>query len=203
MIKNLVFDFGNVFINLDLQATHKCLLDLGVKEVTQEMLEVAKQYEIGKISTEEFIAQFQEKYPEIKASDFVKSWNAILLDFPLHRLTFLKELKASGKYKLFLLSNTNDLHISWIQNDWGEVLYNEFKSCFEKFYLSHEIELRKPNASIYEFVLAENNLKAEETFFVDDVKENTAAANLLGIKSWTINPETEDVSSLLTKLSSL
>ena len=98
-----------------------------------------------------------------------------------------------------LLSNTNDLHISWIIKDWGVELYDEFKNCFEQFYLSHEIGLRKPNANIYEFVLSENNLKAEETFFIDDTYENTYSAQMLGIKTWNIQPETEDVVDLLAQ----
>ena len=125
--------------------------------------------------------------------------NAILLDFPLHRLEFLKELNASKKYRLFLLSNTNELHISWIQNDWGIELYNEFKRCFEQFYLSHEIQMRKPNSNIFEFVLNENNLQAKETIFIDDTQENTDAAKELGIHVWNNNPLTEDVIELLNR----
>ena len=111
--------------------------------------------------------------------DLVFAWNAILLDFPQKRLDFLKELSASKKYRLFLLSNTNDLHIKSVQNSLGDEFYNEFKNCFEQFYLSHEINFRKPDAEIYEFVLNENNLIADETLFVDDLKENTDAANTI------------------------
>ena len=117
----------------------------------------------------------------------------------MHRLDFIKELAASKKYRLFLLSNTNDFHISWIQDDWQEELYEDFKSQFEKFYLSHEIDLRKPNRDIFEFVLNENNLKPEETYFIDDTKENTDAAAALGIHVWTIDPQNEDVVDLLTR----
>jgi putative hydrolase of the HAD superfamily len=97
------------------------------------------------------------------------------------------------------LSNTNDLHISWIQRTWGEKLFLEFKNCFEKFYLSHEIHLRKPNKDIYEYVIQSNKILPEETFFVDDTEENTDAANRLGIKSWNLNPNSEDVVDLFTK----
>ena len=147
-----------------------------------------------------FINRFVDRYyPKFTEQEFIDAWNSILLDFPLDRLIFLKELQETGWYRLFLLSNTNELHIKWIQNDWGIELYNEFKNCFEKFYLSHEIGMRKPNADIYEFVLNESNLKAEETFFIDDTKMNTDAASALGIKVWNINPETEDVVNLLAQ----
>jgi putative hydrolase of the HAD superfamily len=198
MIKNIVFDFGDVFINLDKEATFVALAKLGVEEITDEMLTIAKKYEVGAIPTEAFVSFFQKEF-SIANDQLIDAWNAILLEFPKRRLQFLKDLAASKKYRLFLLSNTNELHISWIQEDWGLSLYNEFKSCFEHFYLSHEIRLRKPNADIYEYVLKENNLVAAETYFVDDTEENTVAAEKLGIKVWNINPEKEDVTTLLTR----
>jgi len=199
MIKNIVFDFGDVFINLDKQATLSELYTIGVREISEEMFEVTKLYEVGGLSTPEFITKFMDMFPAIKEDDFINAWNAILKDFPLHRLEFLKSLAKSKKYRLFLLSNTNDLHISWVQENWGHELFAEFKNCFEQFYLSHELHLRKPNADIYEFVLNENNLKPEETFFIDDTEENTRTAKKLGINVWNINPSTEDVIDLLSR----
>ncbi len=198
MIKNIIFDFGDVFINLDKQATYREIAKLGVTEVNEQMMQVYYKYEMGLMTTNEFVGVFHDQF-SIAKEDLIHAWNAILLDFPLHRLRFLKELAASKKYRLFLLSNTNDLHINWIMNNWGMELYTEFKECYEQFYLSHEINLRKPNTNIYEFVLHENNLKAEETYFIDDTKENTDAANSLGIHVWNINPEKEDVVNLLNQ----
>ena len=199
MIKNIIFDFGDVFINLDKEATYKELEKLGITSISEDMIFTYHQYEMGLISTDEFIGFYQNKFPQLQREELITAWNAILLDFPLHRLAFLKELVASKKYRIFLLSNTNELHISWIQNNWGMELYNDFKSCFEQFYLSHEINFRKPNANIYEFVLNENNLKASETIFIDDTKENTDSANKLGIHVWNNNPATEDVVNLLKR----
>ena len=199
MIKNIVFDFGDVFINLDKEATFRRLKKLGVKEFTDELLELGKQYEMGMITTQEFVKTFKTLFPSISEIDFKNAWNSMLLDFPPHRLSFLKSLANSKKYRIFLLSNTNDLHISWIQKTWGRKLFSEFKNCFEKFYLSHEIHLRKPNKNIYEFVIESNKLTPEETFFVDDTEENTIMANKLGIKSWNLNPNSEDVVDLFSK----
>ena len=199
MIKNIVFDFGDVFINLDKEASFRRLKELGVKEFTDELLELGKQYEMGIITTQEFVSIFKTLFPSISEIDFKNAWNSMLLDFPSHRLRFLKSLSNSKKYRIFLLSNTNDLHISWIQKTWGRKLFSEFKNCFEKFYLSHEIHLRKPNKDIYEFVIESNKLTPEETFFVDDTEENTVEANKLGIKTWQINPNSEDVVDLFSK----
>ncbi|WP_064966914.1 HAD-IA family hydrolase [Tenacibaculum ovolyticum] len=199
MIKNIIFDFGDIFINLDKEATYKELAKLGVTNVSQDMIETYYKYEMGLITTDSFVGFYKTKFPQLSSEDLINAWNAILLDFPKHRLKFLKELAASGNYRLFLLSNTNDLHISWIQNNWGADLYGEFKNCFEQFYLSHEINFRKPNANIYEFVLSENNLKASETIFVDDLKENTTTAAELGIHVWNLVPGEEDVVDLLKR----
>ena len=152
---------------------------------------------MGLISTKEFLYYFEEKL-EIPSAILKKAWNSILRDFPEHRLQFIQKLASEKKYRLFLLSNTNDLHISWIQERWGIDLYNQFKNCFEAFYLTHEINFRKPNLDIYQFVLKKHNLKATETFFIDDTKENTEAAKSIGLKVWNLTPGKEDVTQLFT-----
>ncbi|EAQ41033.1 HAD-IA family hydrolase [Polaribacter sp. MED152] len=198
MIKNIIFDFGDIFINLDKQGTYKAMAELGVTEISQEMIQVYHNYEKGLISTDEFIRFYEDKV-NLKREDLINAWNAVLLDFPESRLKFIQELAQSKKYRLFLLSNTNDLHIKWIQNSVGAAFYNQFKSSFEQFYLSHEIHFRKPDAEIYEFVLQQNNLVAKETLFVDDLKENTDSAHQLGIHVWNLDPSKEEVSELFTK----
>jgi len=198
MIKNIIFDFGDIFINLDKQGTYKAMADLGVTKITEEMITVYQNYEKGFMTTNAFIQFFHEKF-RIPNDKLVTAWNAVMLDFPRERLDFLKKLAASKKYRLFLLSNTNDLHIKWVQNSLGENFYNDFKNCFEQFYLSHEINFRKPDLNIYEFVLNENNLIASETLFVDDLQENTDAAATLGIQTWNLIPNQDDVTELFLK----
>lgn len=198
MIKNIIFDFGDIFINLDKQGTYKAMAALGVSEITPDMMEVYHRYEKGLITTESFIEFFFDKF-KIPKADLIAAWNAVLLDFPKKRLNFLKELAQGKKYRLFLLSNTNDLHIKWIQNSLGNEFYTEFKNCFEQFYLSHEINFRKPDVEIYEFVLNENHLDASETLFIDDLKENTESAATLGIHTWNLSPEKEEITQLFSK----
>lgn len=196
MIKTLIFDFGNVFINLDIEnATKQTFEMFDIKELSEEMVAFNSFYEQGLISTDEFLQFYSENFPKLSKDNFIDLWNCILKDFPENRLAFLKALKASSKYKLILLSNTNELHINWIKKHVS--FYTDFKNCFDAFYLSHEINLRKPNKDIFEFVLNENNLKADECLFIDDNKDNITTANALNFKTWHINPETEDVTTLL------
>ena len=198
MIKNIVFDFGDIFINLDKKLFAEELQKIHISQESEEMLPILQQYEMGLVSTDKFFAFFEERL-SVSQDKLKKAWNSILLDFPKERLRFIQNLSESKKYRLFLLSNTNDLHISWIQQNWGMEQYNAFKICFEQFYLSHEINLRKPNNNIYEFVLTTNDLAPKETLFIDDTKENTDAAKALGIHIWNLKPGKEDVLELLTK----
>ena len=202
MIKNIIFDFGDIFINLDKEATYREMAKLGVSKITPQMIQVYQDYEKGLMETADFINYFSTSFP-ISKKDLVFAWNAVLLDFPENRLQFLKELAATKKYRLFLLSNTNDLHFTSVKNSVGIPFFTEFKNCFEQFYLSHEINLRKPDSEIYQFVLQSNQLKADETLFVDDLKENTDAAKSLGIHVWNLNPTTENVTELFEKQSHL
>ena len=207
MIKNIIFDFGDIFINLDKLAVDKNLKEIGLETFPEKMLLHCYDLETGKLTKDEFVEIFvNEYYDKLKGEnfdekciEFIKIWNSILLDFPNYRLKFLIDLKKSKKYRLFLLSNTNEIHISWVKKSWGIDLYNEFKNCFEQFYLSHEINLRKPNTDIYEFVLSNNQLIADETLFIDDTKENTDSASKLGIHVWNLNPNSDDIIQLLTK----
>jgi putative hydrolase of the HAD superfamily len=198
MIKNIVFDFGDIFINLDKKLFAEELQKIHISQESEEVLPILQQYEMGLVSTDKFLTFFEERL-HVSQDKLKRAWNSILLDFPKERLCFIQNLSESKKYRLFLLSNTNDLHISWIQKNWGMEQYNAFKICFEQFYLSHEINLRKPNNNIYEFVLTTNDLAPKETLFIDDTKENTDAAKALGIHIWNLKPGKEDVLELLTK----
>lgn len=200
MIKNIVFDFGDIFINLDKVAVYQHLARFGYSELTPEMDRIAKKYEVGKMSSVDFISELNTLIPNASSSEIRTAWNSILLNFPESRLTFLEQLQKENNYRLFLLSNTNELHISWVKDAMGMERWNRFKACFEKFYLSHEIHMRKPNTEIFDFVLEENELVANETFFIDDTQENTDAAASIGIQTWHLIVGSEDVTDLKTKL---
>lgn len=195
MINTIIFDFGNVFVNLDIEAAHKHALEtFQIESLSEEMLGFNSFYEQGLISTDEFLEFYSENFPKLSKEALIDIWNFMLKDFPESRLEFLKAIQQSSKYKLILLSNTNALHIDYIKDHVS--FYEEFKNCFDAFYLSHEINLVKPNQDIFEFILNKNKLKAEECLFIDDNQENINTANTLKIKTWHINPETEDVINL-------
>lgn len=194
-IKTLIFDFGDVFINLDKEGAMQNALRLFKLDTFDDaMITTNIKYEIGKISTLEFIEFYASKFQNLTKNQIIEAWNYIIKDFPKYRLNFIKDLALKKDYKLILLSNTNTMHIDYIKENVS--FYDEFKNCFDAFYLSQVIHLRKPNANIFEFVLQENNLVAEECLFIDDTKENTDIAKQLGFKVWNIDETTQDVINL-------
>lgn len=199
MIKNLILDFGDVFINLDKPATGREMMKYGFNGITSELDTLFKHYEMGLVTSEEFLEHTGRLFPKATRQNLIDAWNAILLDFPEERLKFLEELAKEGHYRLFLLSNTNEIHIDNERQKMGE-RFTRFENAFEVFYLSYQMGKRKPNLDIFQQVLEENNLIPEETLFVDDTKENTAAAEELGIKTWTLIVGKEDITQLKSRL---
>ena len=197
MIKTIIFDFGDIFINLDKEGTPNALKKLGLTEWTAELDEANLQFEKGEISPENFIAIFENALPNANTEAILMAWNAVLLDFPKYRLDFLKNL--SLKYQLFLLSNTDSIHIKTFEQRVGESFTTDFYNCFEKVYYSFEMGMRKPDAAIFEYVINENKLKVSETLFVDDKKDNTNTAEKVGLHVWNLQVGKEDVVDLFTK----
>jgi putative hydrolase of the HAD superfamily len=199
VINNVIFDFGDVFINLDKEATARMLINQGFAGITPELLELFKTYETGRISTELFVEQAGKWVPLANPEQLRTAWNAILLDFPDYRLNFLQSLAREERYRLFLLSNTNALHMDKVVEKMGK-RFDEFRNCFERCYFSHEIHMRKPDIEVFSHILSENDLIAGETLFIDDTEEHILAAAKLGIRTWHLQVGMEDVIELKSKL---
>lgn len=199
MIKNIILDFGDIFINLDKPATALAMSNFGFKMITPELDVIFKAYEKGLISSQEFLESTQRLFPSATIEDLRNAWNAILLDFPERRLQFIEDLSKENSHRLFLLSNTNDIHIEYIKKQMGS-RFTRFQNAFDVFYLSYEMKMRKPDTEIFEFVLNENQLQPQESLFVDDTKENTDAAAKLGIKTWNLQVGKEDITQLKNHL---
>ena len=111
-----------------------------------------------------------------------EAWNSMLLHWRAASLSFLETL--SKKYKIFLLSNTNDIHLQAVVKLLKEQTGREsIDELFTAAYYSHKINYRKPNADIFEFVLKDAGIKANETLFIDDLENNIETAAVLGFKT--------------------
>ena len=195
MINTIMFDFGDVFINLDKKgALEKAKNLLNVDPLENELISVNTKYEVGGLSTDAFIDYYHNRFIHLSIPQIVDLWNSIIIDFPMYRFEFIEDLATRGNYKLILLSNTNEIHIAYVKQIFAQ--FESFKNCFEYFYLSHEIKLRKPNLDIYQYVMQHSKTNPKNCLFIDDTKENTDAAIRLGFHTWNIDETKQDVIEL-------
>lgn len=205
MINAIIFDFGNVLLNLNPAATAVAFQKkLGIQYDFVEcggLNDTFRLFETGDISPQDFVTVVLDNSSKLlPEQEIVDIWNSMLLDLPAKRLDMLKVLRR--KYKVFLLSNTNSIHIDYI----GKYLkgaypaYEFEKDFFDQVYYSFRMKDRKPNLSIYMTVLERENLVPHEVLFIDDNEENVLAARQLGINSILHNPEDEIVETINTYL---
>ena len=188
-IKSIKFDLGGVILNLDYSKTVDEFKKIGVLHF-KELYSQKKQtllfddFEKGKIKPEEFISSLKNSENlKIKEIDFINAWNAMLLEIPINKLQFIDGLKKD--YKIFLLSNTNEIHIKKFENDLKKKnMLEQFYKCFDKIYYSSRMGKRKPEKNCFNQVLEENELVAKNTLFIDDSIKHVEGAEKAGIKTF-------------------
>jgi FMN phosphatase YigB (HAD superfamily) len=187
-IKNIIFDYGGVIINLDMQAPLELMklhTRLNVFEIWQEMQskKVFEMYEQGLLSDEEFrnaIRNFFQVQIDDELIDQI--WNSLLLDMPKERIDLLK--KCKNNYRIFLLSNSNTIHYkSYFAQLKNRYKLNSFDDIFEKAYFSFEMNQLKPSPEIFQTLIDNHQLIPEETLFIDDTIVHIEAAKKLGIQT--------------------
>jgi len=192
-IKNIIFDLGGVILPIDISRTTEAYRQLGVSNIEDLFAHghadsFFKEYEKGEIGDQEFVARIKKliKYP-VEDEIIIDAWNALLLDFPLERIEFLKNLR--NRYKLFLFSNTNAIHHTAFHKTYREISNGEsFDDLFEKAWYSHLIKMRKPEVSAYQFVISKSGINAAESLFVDDALVNVEGAMQAGLQAVHLLP---------------
>ena len=192
MVENIIFDLGNVIIDLDIERTWLHLkhwlgedYELQLKNIRQDE-NIFIQFEIGRISEEEFFETLRSLVvAPLSIRHLKEAWNAMLLQIPPQRFEMLSRLKK--KYNVYLLSNTNKTHVNWVdgylKTVYGFSIEDFDERFFHKSYYSHLIHLRKPNDNIYEFVLQDAGIQVENTLFIDDNAHNIEGAKRIGLQT--------------------
>ncbi len=191
-VKNLIFDLGNVIIDLDINRTWQHLEHwLGddyqntLKAINPES-DIFIDFEIGKITEQHFLQTLRNATETPLSFLTLKdAWNAMLLSINPARFDMLARLKE--KYRVFILSNINETHHAWVDGYLQTVHGFDISALDTRFshraYYSHLMGLRKPNANIYEFVLEKEGLIATETLFIDDNADNIKGAQSVGLQT--------------------
>ena len=189
----IIFDLGGVLLNIDYQLSKCSFEKLGIQDFDLHFSQLAQShlfdnFEKGTISAQDFrVALKKEGGLDCNDSEIDQAWNAMLLDFPIHRIDFLKSL--SSKLPLFLFSNTNEIHIhEFTRRMKHEQLLSRFSNSFEKIYYSFQLGQRKPEPHGFIHILEENGLKASNTLFIDDSEQHVEGARKVGIQSVLLKP---------------
>lgn len=186
-IKNILFDLGGVLFHIDYQKSIDAFKALGVSDfethfTQHQQNDLFDAFETGKVSAADFINALKPLIPHCREEEIIAAWNAMLIGLPKENLELLKQL--SQKYRLFLLSNANEIHIEFVnaslQQQHGIENINHY---FEKAYYSQEIGMRKPHKATFDWVMKDAGIKAEETLFIEDTAQHIAGAKCAGLKT--------------------
>lgn len=195
-IKNIIFDLGGIFINIDFKRTEQAFINLGITNFNDYFTQhhasdLFELLETGKITQEEFCQLFRtETNTQLTDNEIIAAWNALLMDFPAERLKWLDEIRT--RYNIFLFSNTNKIHYDAFMDIFArQAGHHKFDDYFIKAYYSHDMGLRKPYPESFEYILKEQNLQPEETLFIDDTLKNIEGARMVGLQTiHLVPPET-------------
>lgn len=194
-LKHIIFDFGGVLLPINPQLTIDKFRQSGVTNIEAFYSEQAQhglfdKLECGLLSPGEFYNELRKLGLDLSDKQIEEAWNELLLEFPAHKKEDLALLRE--EYSLYLLSNTNEIHYMRYAADFQKKFKEPLRSLFKQTYFSFEVGMRKPNKDIYEYVLGNSGLKAEETLFVDDRAENLEAPKALGMHTFLWNPESKE-----------
>ncbi|MDC3071027.1 HAD family phosphatase [Bacteroidota bacterium] len=201
-IDTLIFDFGGVIINLDYRKPVDEFKKLGIFDSKKlyskkEQTKLFDSLECGQISDENFLNEIRKKSNTNNLELIKKAWNSILLNIPKERVHLLKKL--SSKYKIFLISNTNSIHLKEIISSYGEKKWKNFISIFNDVYFSNQIGMRKPNENIFFYVINKNKLDVSKTLFIDDSLQHIKTAKKIGFKTYHLSDKEDIINLFLEK----
>lgn len=190
----IIFDLGGVIINLDYQLTTNAFQELGMDNFKESYSQLAQNrlfddFETGKISSQHFINKLLTLLPSgTSANQVVHAWNSMILNVPQKKIELLDQLRS--KYRLFLLSNTNEIHMVKVRREWKKVSHQPMEYYFETIFLSNEMGLRKPDPKIFGKVCIEKGLDPLKTLFIDDSPQHISGSRSIGMKTIHLtNPE--------------
>ena len=181
-INTIIFDLGNVLIDWNPKYVFDKMFEDQEKKkyffeniCTMEWNETQDAGRSIKEATEELVALHPNWKEYIEA--YYDQWTD-MLGGPIHdTVEIFRQLKESGKFKLYALTN------------WSAELFPyalelyEFLHWFDGRVVSGEEQMRKPHSEFYQVLLDRYNLQASDVIFIDDNLRNIKAAEAMGIKS--------------------
>jgi glucose-1-phosphatase len=181
-VKVLLFDLGGVILEvsfarvLETWGSHAGV-ESAVLQTRFKLDTYYERHECGELTSAAYFAALRESLGiNLTDEQFEVGWNAIALGEVPGMKSLL--LRAREKFPLYAFSNTNFTHLSYISQNYADVL-----SVFKKVFTSCELGKRKPNREAFEMVMKEIGVPAHETLFFDDLLENVEGARVAGLQA--------------------
>ncbi|MEO6814146.1 MAG: HAD family phosphatase [Ginsengibacter sp.] len=192
-IENIIFDLGNVILDVDYNLTKTAFEKLGINNFDEMFSQTSadnlfQNLETGAISEQQFYSELNQcTNLRLSESEIKNAWNAMLLNFREESLDFL--LKLQKRFKLYLFSNTNFIHMDEFDKIYNSIKRDcSFNDYFTTAYYSCDIGQRKPEIASYQYIIKHANIDAGKTVFVDDTLQNVEAATIAGLKAIQLKP---------------
>ena len=201
MIKNIVFDFGQVLIHFDpFYITERYVKDKEDIILLKEAIFDRIWFKLDEdaITDDEFKTEICSFLPERLQSKAIEIYDNWYFNLPLIEGMYevLSNLKKEGK-NLYLLSNISRLFANNYHKN-PDVL--RILDLFDGYVFSGEIGLVKPNAEIYDYITQKYNLSKNETLFIDDNELNIKGAENFGIKGYLFDGDAQKLMEYLKQV---
>ena len=191
MIKNIVFDFGGVIVDIDRDKAVQEFIKIGLSDADIRLDKyhqtgIFQELEEGKLTADAFRQELGKLCGhELTMKEVKQAWLGFFYEADLRKLDYIMELSKS--YPVYILSNTNPFVMSWACSPEFSPRQKPLNEYCEKLYLSFEVGYTKPAPEIFNFMIKDSGLLPSETLFVDDGGSNIHMGKELGFK--TFQPE--------------
>lgn len=203
-VKNLLFDFGGVIMNLDKERAVSRFKEIGVANINDYLTSyrhkgIFLDYEIGKLDRPQFAAALRELTgnDKITEADVDYAWQGFLIGILEYKFQMLKDLRKD--YKVYLLSNINPSAIDWAYTPAFSPTGEPIDAFFDKCYMSYKVGYAKPDREIFEYIIRDSGMIPQETLFFDDAQKNIDAGIEFGFQTY-LTDQNEDLLKVVSQI---
>ena len=216
MVTDIIFDLGGVLLDLNMQGVGQACKRLGINPelffvkadadntstvchgISASM--AITDYQVGRMTSEKFLSLVLSHCAgNVTHKDVIEAWNSCIGQIPRWRLDLIKALRSRG-FHTHLLSNTNDLHWEEIKRRYFSEAGYTCTDLFDHIFVSHEVQLAKPEPEIYRHAVRQIGRPAAQCFFIDDALVNVEGARREGLQGeWLDLTKQDCLKSILSR----
>lgn len=179
-IKHIIFDLGNVLVNIHPQRTMESLASACAKDISRIapffLSQTHLKFMKGVLTPQEFHREFSENFEcAIPFAEFIAAWSRLIGTAKTGVAEIVEQL--CPRFALSVCSNTDPIHWEIARRTC------RFFDKFQSYFLSFEMNCLKPDAVIFRRMLAALAVPASHCIFIDDTEENISKAEELGFRA--------------------